>query len=284
MNYRHAYHAGNVGDVLKHIVLTRVLAHLRLKEAPFFALDTHAGAGAYDLTGAEAQATGEWRAGLGVLLGASRPAGLAPIIADYLAAIDVSEGGGPRRYPGSPMLIARALRERDRAVFAEAHAPTTAQLRRTFAGERRIEVVDGDGWAEIDRRLPPRERRGLVLIDPPFEASTDYVALSQALARGHRRFATGTYLLWHPIKGTTDMRGLDRALVALAIPKTLALRLTLREPNHPKRFDGSGLIVVNPPHTLAAEMRLLLPWLAALFATGPGGGGDVSWLVPETGA
>jgi 23S rRNA (adenine2030-N6)-methyltransferase len=282
MNYRHAYHAGNVGDVLKHAVLARVLAWLATKEAGFAVVDTHAGAGDYDLGGAEARATGEWEAGIGRL---DAGAALTPAMESFLApwrALGARARAERRgRYPGSPALARIALRSQDRAVFLEKHPETCAALRSLMRGDTRVTVEEIDGWSRVPKLLPPRERRGVVLIDPPFEDRRDYVTMVETLAACHRRFATGTYLLWYPVKGEADIKGMCRALVELAIPKTLRLELRTRVPNHPNRFDGAGLIVVNPPWTLQDDAAAALPALAERLATGPSPSGLVEWLVPE---
>lgn len=282
MNYRHAYHAGNFGDVLKHVVLALVLDHLKQKPAPFFVLDTHAGRGVYSLRSVEAGKTGEWRDGVGRLW-AARPATPA---GDALKPwLDVIEGLNPdgrlTRYPGSPELVARIKRPIDRAVFVERHPEEARALTRRFVAAERISVLEGDGWRAVARHLPPLERRGLVLIDPPFEEAPDFVRLSAALKDGVRRFATGTYLLWYPVKGTDDVKGLISAAAALAIPKTLRVELHIHRPNNPRRLDGAGLIVVNPPWTLESALASLLPLLAVELATGPGAGHILEWLTEE---
>jgi len=282
MNYRHAYHAGNPGDVLKHAVLARVIGHLTAKDAPFRLFDTHAGRGVYDLAGVEAEKTGEWREGIGALLDAPPEGAAGEVLAPYVEVIRAMNPDGPvRRYPGSPELALRLSRRQDRLVLYELHPDDGRALARRYAGERRVRVEPVDGWAGVVAALPPTERRGVVLIDPPYEDGRDYVRLTETLSAAHRRFATGVYLLWYPVKGTIDVRGLRRGLAETGIAKILRAELHRRTPNHPGRFDGAGLVIVNPPWTLEADLSALLPVLAERFATGPGAGFELDWIAGE---
>lgn len=282
MNYRHAFHAGNAGDVLKHLVLALVLDYLGRKAAPYCALDTHAGIGIYTLSGAESLRTGEWRGGVGRLWH-DRPKGAAgEALAPWYAVLDaLNPGGGLELYPGSPEIILRLSRPQDRAILCELHPEDGRSLARRYRNEARAKVASIDGWNALGLHLPPRERRGLVLIDPPFEEPRELVRMSEALGAAHRRFATGIYLAWYPIKGTDEVRGFTRAVRALGLPKTLRVELTWRRPNHPGRFDGAGLILVNPPYTLAPLLEAALPELAERLATGPGAGHLIETLVAE---
>ncbi|QJE73019.1 23S rRNA (adenine(2030)-N(6))-methyltransferase RlmJ [Aerophototrophica crusticola] len=283
MNYRHAYHAGNPADVVKHAVLCLLLQKLTAKPAPFCVLDTHAGIGGYDLDATEAQKTREAEAGIRRLLALpDLPVALAP----YLEAVralnpGLAEGKVPlRHYPGSPLLARHFLREQDRLVLAELHPDDAQTLRRALQGEKRAAVHHMDGWLALKAHLPPKEKRGLVVIDPPFEATDEYGRLAAALALVHRRWATGQVLAWYPIKDRASVWRLHQQMEDLGIPKVLAAELTWSEDDRSDRLNGSGLILVNPPWQLDATLAELLPALHRLLG-GRQGGGRVDWIVPE---
>lgn len=265
MNYRHAYHAGNVADVHKHAVLAQVVTALTRKETPFFALDTHAGCGGYLLTADAAQRTGEFKAGIARVLDqeATAPAALAP----YLETVRrFNPDGGLTRYPGSPELIRTLMRPQDRLALAELHPEDVQTLRRTCGADRRIGIHHMDGYLAVKALLPPQERRGLVLIDPPFEQTDEFSRLLTALGRLRRRWPQGILLLWYPIKGAAPVEQFLAAITAEGGNETLAVELLLRPPVDPFRLNGSGLIVVNPPWGLEAALAETLPWLAGVLA------------------
>lgn len=273
MNYRHAFHAGNAADVIKHVVLTRMIEHLKQKPAPFRIIDLHAGAGLYDLTSAEAERTGEWRDGVGRLHRDGTcapdplPAPAEALIAPWRKAIAaVNDGARLARYPGSPEIARRLVREHDRLVFNELHPEDHATLAARFAREKRATVTCMDGWLEVRAVLPPPERRGIVLLDPPYEAADEAKRALAGLAEAQRRFATGILCLWYPVKAQADANALARRSAALALPKTLRAEMTLRRADKGDRLNGSGLILVNPPWTLASELKLLLPALGGRLA------------------
>ncbi|MDP4023870.1 23S rRNA (adenine(2030)-N(6))-methyltransferase RlmJ [Methylobacterium sp. NEAU 140] len=273
MNYRHAFHAGNHADVLKHLVLTRVLAHLALKDKPFRALDAFAGLGVYDLDADEARRTGEWLEGWGRLSAPFDPA-VEAVLAPYRAAVAAvqARAGSERIYPGSPALIREALRPGDRGVFVELHPADAEVLRGHFARDRRVKVMQLDGWTAVNAQMPPQERRGLVLIDPPYEVPGEVGRLGTALARAVAKWPTGIFLAWYPIK---DMAAIDRMAADLGAGldrPALRLDLLIDRPDDPTRLNGSGLIVVNPPWRLEAEMLAVLPALAGRLARGGFGG------------
>jgi 23S rRNA (adenine2030-N6)-methyltransferase len=263
MNYRHGYHAGNFADVLKHAALCELLRLLTAKDKKLFVLDTHAGAGGYDLSGSQARRTGEAETGIVRLAAASR-SGMPAAVARYLAAVAAYDrkfgpaAGPPRRYPGSPRLVRAALRPGDRFVACELHPQESLALKREFAGDRAVEVRQADGYKALKALLPPIERRGLMLIDPPFEATDEYEQVVRALRQGARRFATGCYAVWYPIK--------DEAAAAFAAdlaafkPLILELRIAGIEPG---RLAACGLAVINPPWRFEEAMREALPWIAA---------------------
>jgi 23S rRNA (adenine2030-N6)-methyltransferase len=277
MNYRHAFHAGNFADVVKHAVLTRLLVHLCGKPAAYRVIDTHAGAGLYDLAGPEAARSGEWRNGIarlierfrGARIEATRPPLLAPSL-DAVAALNPP--GRLTTYPGSPALVRAFLRAQDRLVACELEPSAAASLKRNFAEDRRIKVVAIDGWTALNAYVPPKERRGLVLVDPPFEDSGDFSRLAQGLESAHRKWANGTYLLWYPIKARDEPDALARRLRRSGIGKILRAEVSIA-PLDPSRLSGCGLIVVNPPWTLEQELHVMLPELAPILA-GPHRGGS----------
>jgi 23S rRNA (adenine2030-N6)-methyltransferase len=279
MNYRHAYHAGNFADVLKHAVLSLVLVHMAKKEAAFRVIDTHAGIGMYDLTSEEAEKTGEWKGGIERLIGpeaGSLPDAAAALLAPYLEAVRaLNPGGGVRRYPGSPALALALMRPQDRLVANELHPEDAATLTRTLAGDRRAKVLGLDGWLALKAQLPPKERRGVILVDPPYEEAGELERLVQGLQNARRRFAGGVYLLWYPIKDPRLIQRFHQAVSSIAPPGTLAAQILIREPTYVDRLNGSGLVIINPPFTLEADLEVLLPVLAERLADGPGSRAEV---------
>lgn len=266
MNYRHAYHAGNFADVMKHVLLARIVTHLLRKPAPFRVIDTHAGIGFYDLAGDEATRTGEWQGGVG-LMEAPFPAEVEALLAPWRAVLVSSrERAGEAAYPGSPAIAREMLRAADRAVFVEKHPEDSALLARRFARAANVKVVELDGWLALGGFVPPPERRGLVLIDPPFEEPGEFARCAKRLIGAVRRWPTGIYALWYPVKHPGDVQGLAETLAAgLQVP---ALRLELSiAPADGTRLAGSGLIVVNPPWTLEADAKALLPALTDRFGS-----------------
>jgi 23S rRNA (adenine2030-N6)-methyltransferase len=268
MNYRHGYHAGNFADVLKHVALCELLRLLTGKDKKLFVLDTHAGAGGYDLASSLARRTGEAEAGIVRLAGLPK-GGMPAAVARYLAAVAAYDrkfgpaGGKPRRYPGSPRLVRAALRPGDRFVACELHPKEALALKREFAGDRAVEVRQADGYKALKALLPPVERRGLVLIDPPFEAPDEYERLLRALRQGVRRFATGCYAVWYPIKD--EAASAFAADLASFKPTVLEMQLEGIEPG---RLAACGLAVINPPWRFEEAMREALPWVATHLEPG----------------
>lgn len=278
MNYRHAFHAGNPADVMKHAALARVLAYLCRKEAPFRVLDTHAGAGLYDLDGASAQRTGEAEAGIEALLAAPLPELAASLLAPYLDTVRHLRAGGRRLYPGSPALALALSRPQDRFLFCELHKEERAKLEKRVGADARAKILPQDGWQALAAHLPPRERRGVVLVDPPFEEPGEFQRMVAGLEAAHRRFATGIFMLWYPIK---DLRAVDafrRDVARLGLPKTLRVELDFAAVRSVDALSGSGLIIVNPPFTLADELRTVLTAIAPLVSRDGAGRVRVSWL------
>jgi 23S rRNA (adenine2030-N6)-methyltransferase len=271
MNYRHAFHAGNFADVFKHIILTRILVYLAQKETPFRVIDTHAGEGFYDLSDERAEKTAEWRGGVGRLLEAAPPSDIATLLAPYLAIAAPLLQDRPPLYPGSPALALKLSRPQDRMIFCDAHPQVIASLKaqRTFSRDRRVKIVEIDGYRALNAFVPPNERRGLVVIDPPFEAKTEFADLATALKLAVPKWPTGTYVIWFP----------EAALPDLGIRSALDLRLAVDEPRADAPLVSNGLIILNPPFTLAVEAQLILPYLARTMANMDRGNAEVAWLL-----
>ena len=278
MNYRHAFHAGNFADVIKHVILVRILLHLRSKDKPFRVIDTHAGIGFYDLAGEEAERTREWQGGVGRLQ-APFDEETEQLIAPYRAVLEtVQARHGPNVYPGSPLITRELLRRQDRAVLAELHEADNALLAQRFNAVANMKVLHIDGWTALHALIPPKERRGLVLIDPPYEEKGELDRLVTELGRAARKWPTGIYMAWYPIK---DLADIDRVAADLdgAIPqRALRFELVVDRPDDPARLNGSGLFVINPPWPLEGEARRILPALAARLARADYGAFRCDWL------
>ncbi|MPZ40844.1 MAG: 23S rRNA (adenine(2030)-N(6))-methyltransferase RlmJ [Rhizobiales bacterium] len=275
MNYRHAYHAGGPADVVKHAVLARILVHLKNKPAAFRVIDTHAGAGLYDLCGPEATRSPEWRDGIARLLPAPMTDKARALLSPYLDVVRaLNPGGELATYPGSPVLVRAMLRSQDRLIACELEPGAAAALVHNLGRDRRTKAVEIDGWTALNAYVPPPERRGAVLVDPPFEAADEFSRLAQAVETAHRKWATGIFLLWYPLKGRQESDALARRLRRSAIPKVLRAEVDFATAREPGRLAGCGLIAVNPPWTLADEMETLLSLFAGIFA----GAQRVDWI------
>ncbi len=270
MNYRHEFHAGNFADVFKHVVLTRILLYLQRKATPYRFIDTHAGSGCYDLGGEAAARTGEWRDGIGRLADGRSPhdgpgGEAAALIAPYLALARRESS-----YPGSPALALALGRPFDRMIFCELHPDALGALRACVGRDRRAKVVALDGYTGLNAFIPPLERRGLVLIDPPFEVEGEFERLAAAIRAAHAKWREGILMAWYPVK---DRRGPDRLAAALGdLPDVLRLEFQVDDPRADGRLVANGVMVVNPPYVLEGEMNALLPALAHVLAPGRGGG------------
>jgi 23S rRNA (adenine2030-N6)-methyltransferase len=270
MNYRHAFHAGNFADCMKHALLMWLLRAIARKPAPFVVLDTHAGAGQYDLEAKPATRTSEWHSGIARLL-------KNPVVelADYIAV--VRECG---LYPGSPVLIRALLRPQDRLICCERHPEEYAALKCIMQGDARVSVHHRDAWEAMRGLLPPAERRGLVFIDPPYEAADEFSRLAGALREGHARFATGMFAAWYPIKHRAPVREFHATMRALR--DVVVGELWLREPLDPARLNGCGLLLVNPPYRFETEALLILRALLSRLGAGePGAGVSMERLSDE---
>lgn len=282
MNYRHAFHAGNFADVFKHAVLCRIIAYLREKPAAYRVIDTHAGAGLYDLAGSEASRGGEWRQGIALLLAAQPDPAAAALLAPFLDVVAALNAPGQLKiYPGSPALARAWLRPQDRLIACEIEPKAAQALTANLRGDVRIKTLRIDGWTALEAYVPPVERRGVVLVDPPFEADDDFTRLANGLAAAHRKWATGIYALWYPIKSRAEPDALAKNLQRSGITRILRAELTVAPPDDVTRLIGSGLILVNPPWTLEKELKILLPMLAGIMGRDGKGGFRLDWLAGE---
>ncbi len=265
LSYRHAFHAGNHADILKHLVLTLCLQHMNSKDKPYLVLDTHAGAGVYTIDSEQAKKTGEYLDGIARLWNRNDlPAPMKP----YMDALQVCSGGLKlRRYPGSPWLAAHFAREIDTLRFCELHSTDFALLRRQFRdGGRRVKVEQHDGFEAMKAALPPPSRRGLVLIDPSYEIKSDYLKAIAAIRDGLKRFATGSYLVWLPFLPSIEARALPEKLKKLPADWLYA-SLSVRGPaTKGHGMSGSAMFIVNPPWTLKNALEESLPWLVQVLA------------------
>lgn len=278
MNYRHVFHAGNFADVVKHVVLSLLLKSLHRKDTPFCYLDTHAGAGRYDLSIAAAQKTGEYREGILRLWNSEPP----PETVDYLAAVRaLNDGKTLRYYPGSPAIGRILLRPQDRMVLLESQPDECSLLKTAFAGDRQVTVRSQDGYAGLKALLPPVEKRGLVLIDPPYESDKEYEQVATGLRIAYKRWQSGMYAAWYPVKNRPPLDRFHRALVASGIRKIMIIELCPYPEDSGFRLNGCGMVIINPPWTLEETLRPLLPRLLAVLQQHPAGHTAVSWLVPE---
>ncbi len=262
MNYRHAYHAGNFADVVKHLALAGVLLHLRRKEAPFAVIDSHAGRGRYDLAADAAARTGEAANGIGRLRGLAQSEGA---LGEYLRL-----AGGSEAYPGSPLIAAALLRPQDRLVAVEKHPEEAAALKIALAGFRNAQVEQADGYRRLAALLPPPERRGIVLIDPPFESESEFHDQARALGEALRRFAAGIYLLWFPVKSAGEAKAFTGEVLGAGVKKALRIDIDIGAPEKAigtkSRLTAAGLIVVNPPYGFATEMCEALAQVVPLLS------------------
>lgn len=288
MNYRHAFHAGNVADVHKHLVLAGILDYLLQKPKPLLYLDTHAGRGLYDLYSDEATRGHEWQQGIGALI--DRPL-TAPLLQRYVAIIRAlqPDPNQLRVYPGSPVLANHLLRDTDRRVFIERHAEECVALRKALRQLHapQLTIDDSDGYHALKQFLPPKEKRGLVLIDPPFEDANEFRVAADALIQAATRWPTGVYALWYPLKSGGLVKGFYAALKQSGLKKLLLTELWVRPLDTPTGLNGSGMVILNPPWQLDEQLRTACGELLPLFgAQADGhvsdrGGYRVEWLVPE---
>ena len=276
MNYRHAYHAGNHADVLKHWVLTRCIALLQKKPAPVAYVDTHAGIGLYDLQGEEAVKTAEWQEGIARIWASPHP-----LLAEYLHAVrELNDDDELRYYPGSPELARCLTRSQDHLYLNEKHPEDGQLLKENMRIDRRVSVHIGEGWHVPRALLPTEEKRLLMLIDPPFEEGNELQRCTQALEETLARMRQAIVCIWYPGKDIAQLRSFYNSLQRGSAPKLLRIELYVDEPSDSSRLNGSGLIICNPPWGLEDELKQLLPWLAETLQSGKGGW-RLDWLITE---
>lgn len=281
MNYRHGFHAGNFADVFKHALLARLLVYLSRKETPFRVIDTHAGEGAYDLSADEAERTGEWRFGVGRLAAlADASDEVRRLLAPYLECLGpLDPEGRPALYPGSPAIAQKLMRPGDRAIFCELRPDAFAGLRRRFSRDPRIRSIYIDGYRGLGAYVPPKERRGLVLIDPPFEREDEFDAAFSAVANAHMKWRTGIYALWHPSKYEPYVRKFDERLRGSGVRRILRLGLSVG--GKEGGLQSCGMIVVNPPFVFEQEAKTILAFLAERLAQGNDASHEAYWIAGE---
>ncbi len=278
LSYRHLFHAGSFADVFKHVLLSRLLHAMNQKNKPYFYLDTHAGTGLYDLSHPWAQKGREYESGIKKLLDRDDvPAAMKP----YLDIVRAENADGRLRYyPGSPLIARRLIRPADRIALAELNKTDCAELHELFARDKRVNVQLMDGYQALKAHLPPKERRGLVLIDSSFDRSREFARIAAALHEAHTRWATGTYAIWYPMMGAGVIRGFEKQIEAAGIRKVLQFELSIL-PEDASTMPGSGMIIVNPPWKFDTEMRTLLRWMWSALNVKGAGGVKVNWLVRD---
>jgi len=265
LSYRHSFHAGNFADVLKHIVLVECLEHLTKKQNAFDYIDTHAGAGLFNLTADYATKLAEHKNGIGKL----KPAAFPELVSYFSAIQNYSHSDTINVYPGSPAIAKYFLRSQDRAWLYELHPQDHKLLAKNLGGERRIRINQSDGIKGLSSVLPPASRRGLILIDPSYEVKTEYAQVFAAIEQGHKKFATGTYLLWYPVIDRQRIDLLDKRFKKSGIRNIQRFELGLQQDTSGHGMTSSGVFVVNPPWTLLEKMSSLLPKLAKALSDAP---------------
>ena len=284
LSYRHSFHAGNHADVLKHSVQSLILQSLKIKDKAFVYIDTHAGAGCYDLYSKEMDKTGEYLEGIKRLWEGDVPAAMQAYL-DVLKNLNSDGEGQLAQYPGSPLLAKELCRPQDRLLLSELHPADFVLLEELFAKDRRTQVHKIDGFTQLKGALPPLERRGMVLIDPPYELDHEYADVVKAVVDGIKRWATGTFAIWYPVVHSDDVDFLQRklsnaGLSNAGLPGTLQIELNVLPANNRFGMTGSGMIVVNPPWKLEQQMSELLPWLVDKLGQSPEANFKLRWLSP----
>ncbi|HDU8696061.1 TPA: 23S rRNA (adenine(2030)-N(6))-methyltransferase RlmJ [Morganella morganii subsp. morganii] len=279
LSYRHSFHAGNHADVLKHTVQSLIIESLKEKDKPFLYLDTHAGAGRYQLSGEHAERTGEYLEGIARIWAQES---VPEELKTYLEAVSaLNPRGDLRFYPGSPLIAAHLLRDHDKLNISELHPSDFPLLRNEFSRDNRARVVREDGYQQLKSQLPPLSRRGFVLIDPPYELKSDYQDVVKGIQEGHRRFATGTYAVWYPVVLRQQIKRMVKDFQATGIRKILQIELAVRPDSDQRGMTASGMIVINPPWKLESQMKSVLPWLHKVLVPEGTGHTLVEWITPE---
>ena len=281
MNYRHAFHAGNFCDVMKHIILARLIEYLKLKPGAFRVIDTHAGLGRYSLTGDEAKRSPEWKDGIAKLLKAELAAKPKALIQPYLDVVDSeNQNGTLARYPGSPLIARKLFRPQDRLSALELHPKDARELGKHFEGDVQARITALDGWLALNAYVPPKEKRGLVLVDPPFEEKGEWARLMDGLAKAHKKWSTGLYALWYPLKEPREVNAFVSDLKSTGITRMMRAELLIERAVAGKLY-GSGMILVNPPFVLEDELKSILPALVKALGH-EGGSHRIEWIRGES--
>lgn len=279
LSYRHSFHAGNHADVLKHTVQSLIIESLKEKGKPFLYLDTHAGAGRYQLSGEHAERTGEYLEGIARIW---QRDDIPEELAAYMSVVNhFNRNENLRYYPGSPLIARQLLREDDKLHLTELHPSDFPLLRSEFQKDDRTRVARADGYQQLKAQLPPPSRRGLILMDPPYEMKTDYQDVVKGIQEGYKRFATGTYALWYPVVMRQQIKKMLRDLEATGIRRILQIELGVRPDSDQRGMTASGMIVINPPWKLEQQMNNVLPWLLKVLVPSGTGHTTVNWVVPE---
>jgi len=279
MNYRHLYHAGNFADVFKHILLVALIQSLQRKPKPICYIETHAGSGFYDLTSVEAQKNTEFREGVSKIW---KMRDTPEIVTAYQTIIrQFNQKAGLHFYPGSPAIVKALLRTHDRMWLCELQEDEANQLQQLFIHEKQIKVFQQEGYQALKAWLPPTERRGLVFIDPPFEKDTEFNDIINGLKAAYQRWQTGVYAIWYPIKSRTEVTQFHQSLSRMSIQKILIAELCIYPDDIPIRFNGTGLVIINPPWQFDEQLQTLLPWLWSQLAVAQQGNYRIHWLIPK---
>ncbi|MCV2403381.1 23S rRNA (adenine(2030)-N(6))-methyltransferase RlmJ [Marinomonas sp. C2222] len=279
LSYRHIYHAGNHADILKHLVVSQICRHLIKKEAPFFYLDTHAGIGQYPLDSEQAQKNKEFQSGIAKLLSEDNLPESIEALLDIVR--EMNPNGQLEVYPGSPKIVDYYVRQKDKLHLCELHPNDFPTLAALFPNKRKANVVKDNGFAAVKAMLPPPQKRGFVLMDPPYEVKKDYQYVVQALQEGQQRFPQGTYAIWYPVLNRRQADNLLKSVKSTGIRNVLLLELCIRNTEKERGMSGSGMIIVNPPWTLEKEAKEFLPFLQDTLAEDNDAGYQITWITPE---
>lgn len=281
MNYRHGYHAGNFCDVFKHLVLMLLIEHFKLKEKGFSVLDAHAGDGTYSLRGELAARTGEAEQGILRALAFPKPSPQLAAFLELVRRLGLPDHEGKlTSYPGSPRLARALLRPQDKLLLSDIHPDAISSLKRLFRNDRQVHVQPIDAAVALKSQLPPENRRAIVLLDPPYEEPDEFRRLLESLKEAHKRFPTGTYAIWYPIKSPAPVRHFHRTLAATGIRRILSTEIHLA-PLDNRQLNGTGMSIVNPPWQLDTQLEQLLPELLTALGADREGASSVEWTVPE---
>lgn len=279
LSYRHIYHAGNHADILKHITVSQICRHFIKKETPFFYLDTHAGIGQYELSSDQAQKNKEFDSGISRLIQQEDLPDAVEGLMDIVR--DLNDGEALEVYPGSPKVVDYYVRQKDKLHLCELHPNDFPLLAALFPHKRKANVVKENGFNAVKAMLPPPQKRGFVLMDPPYEVKKDYDYVVQALSEGHKRFPQGTYAIWYPVLGRQQADKLLKSVKATGIRNVLLLELCVRDTEKQRGMSGSGMIIVNPPWTLEKDAEAFLPFLKEVLAEDDAADFQITWITPE---